>query len=33
MIVRRHLNKLRWVSLCLVFTLLILLPYLSVYQT
>ena len=30
---RRHLNKLRWVSLTLVFAMLVLLPYLSVYQT
>ncbi|MFQ5660908.1 MAG: 4Fe-4S binding protein [Gammaproteobacteria bacterium] len=29
----RHLNKLRWLSLSLVFAMLILLPYLSVYQT
>lgn len=29
----RHLNKLRWVSLSVVFALLILLPFLSVYQT
>ncbi len=29
----RHLNKLRWVSLCLVFAMLIALPYLYVYQT
>ena len=33
MVIRRHLNKLRWVSLGTVFTMLILLPYLSVYQT
>lgn len=33
MVVRRHLNKLRWVSLGAVFTVLILLPYLSLYQT
>ena len=30
---RRHLNKLRWLSLSLVITMLILLPYLSVYQS
>lgn len=30
---RRHLNKLRWVVLSLVFALLILLPYLHLYQT
>ena len=29
----RHLNKLRWVSLISVFLILILLPYISVYQT
>ena len=29
----RHLNKLRWVSLVSVFLILILLPYISVYQT
>jgi ferredoxin-type protein NapH len=29
----RHLNKLRWVSLCVVFAMLILLPFLHVYQT
>jgi len=29
----RHLNKLRWVSLCLVFSMLVLLPFLHVYQT
>lgn len=29
----QHLNKLRWLSLSLVFTMLILLPYLSVYQS
>ena len=33
MIIRRHLNKLRWLSLSLVFTMLVLLPFLSVYQT
>ncbi len=30
---RRHLNKLRWLSLSLIFIMLILLPYISVYQT
>jgi len=30
---RRHLNKLRWLSLGLVFSMLIVLPYISVYQT
>ncbi|HED12605.1 MAG TPA: 4Fe-4S binding protein [Gammaproteobacteria bacterium] len=30
---RRYLNKLRWLSLCLVFAMLIILPLLSVYQT
>ncbi len=29
----RHLNKLRWVSLSVVFAMLVLLPYLHVYQT
>jgi len=29
----RHLNKLRWVSLSLVFALLIVLPFIAVYQT
>jgi len=29
----KHLNKLRWVSLTLVFLILILLPYIAVYQT
>lgn len=29
----KHLNKLRWLSLSLVFSMLILLPYLSVYQS
>jgi ferredoxin-type protein NapH len=29
----RHLNKLRWISLSIVFAMLILLPYLHVYQT
>jgi ferredoxin-type protein NapH len=29
----RHLNKLRWVSLCLVFTMLVFLPFAHVYQT
>jgi ferredoxin-type protein NapH len=29
----RHLNKLRWVTLLLVFAMLVLLPYLHVYQT
>ena len=32
MIIKRHLNKLRWLSLSLVFAMLILLPYISVYQ-
>lgn len=30
---QRHLNKLRWVSLCTVFAMLIILPLVSVYQT
>ena len=30
---QRHLNKLRWISLCLVFGMLILLPFLHLYQT
>jgi len=30
---RRHLNKLRWVSLTVVFAMLVLLPFLHVYQT
>ena len=30
---RRHLNKLRWVTLSLVFAMLVLLPFISVYQT
>lgn len=30
---RRHLNKLRWLSLSVVFSMLVLLPMLSVYQT
>ena len=29
----RHLNKLRWVSLSLVFAMLIALPFLHIYQT
>lgn len=29
----RHLNKLRWVSLSLVFLMLVLLPFLHLYQT
>ena len=29
----RHLNKLRWVTLCIVFALLVLLPFVHVYQT
>ena len=29
----RHLNKLRWVTLCIVFAMLVLLPFLHVYQT
>ena len=29
----RHLNKLRWLSLSIVFGMLLLLPYLHVYQT
>lgn len=29
----RHINKLRWLSLSMVFSMLVLLPYLSVYQT
>ncbi len=32
-LLRRHLNKLRWVSLTLVFAMLILLPYLHIYQS
>ena len=32
MIIKRHLNKLRWLSLGLVFSMLVLLPFLSVYQ-
>ena len=32
-LVRRHLNKLRWLSLTTVFTMLVLLPFLHVYQT
>ncbi len=32
-VARRHLNKLRWVILSLVFTMLVLLPFISVYQT
>jgi ferredoxin-type protein NapH len=32
-LLRRHINKLRWLSLSLVFSMLILLPYISVYQT
>jgi len=31
-IVRRHLNKLRWIVLLTVFSMLVLLPYISVYQ-
>ncbi len=31
--ISRHLNKLRWISLCVVFAMLILLPFVSVYQT
>jgi len=31
--VQRHLNKLRWVTLALVFSMLILLPFLHLYQT
>lgn len=30
---QRHLNKFRWLSLCLVFCMLILLPFLHLYQT
>lgn len=30
---QKYLNKLRWLSLCMVFGMLILLPYLSVYQS
>ncbi len=29
----RHLNKLRWITLSIVFALLVLLPFLHVYQT
>ena len=29
----RHLNKLRWVTLSIVFAMLVLLPYLHIYQT
>jgi ferredoxin-type protein NapH len=29
----RHLNKLRWLTLCVVFAMLVLLPFLHVYQT
>jgi len=32
-LLRRHVNKLRWVSLATVFVMLILLPYIHVYQT
>ncbi|MCB1930659.1 MAG: 4Fe-4S binding protein [Rhodocyclaceae bacterium] len=32
-LLRRHLNKLRWLSLAVVFAMLVLLPFLHVYQT
>lgn len=32
-VLRRHLNKLRWLTLAMVFSLLILLPFLHLYQT
>ena len=32
-IIQRHLNKLRWTVLTLIFSMLILLPFLHLYQT